>query len=97
MRKPSGLRPASFICAYAEREQARISTELRRSLSFVKFASLLYPLAANKKPPGGGFAHLALLLRGFEQIRTAVGAFAELCLTTRPRNHFKAAAKLRQF
>jgi hypothetical protein len=35
--------------------------------------------------------------RGFEQIRTAVGAFAELCLTTRPRNHFGLAAKLRKF
>ncbi len=24
---------------------------------------------------------------GFERIRTAVAAFAELCLTARPRNH----------
>ncbi len=27
-----------------------------------------------------------LLCRGSEQIRTAVGAFAELCLASRPRN-----------
>jgi hypothetical protein len=38
-----------------------------------------------KKPPHGGFCFR--YLRGFEQIRTAVGAFAELCLATRPRNH----------
>ena len=34
----------------------------------------------------------ALLFRGTERIRTAVQAFAELCLATRPRCH---AAKIR--
>ena len=29
-----------------------------------------------------------LSLRGLERIRTAVGAFAELSLATRPRDHF---------
>ena len=31
---------------------------------------------------------IALLSRGSERIRTAVRAFAELCLATRPRNLF---------
>ena len=34
-------------------------------------------------------------LRGFEQIRTAVKGFADLCLATRPRNHYQAA-KIKQ-
>ena len=31
---------------------------------------------------------------GVERIRTAVQAFAELCLATRPRRHFKRATNL---
>lgn len=27
-------------------------------------------------------------LRGFDQIRTGVGGFADLCLAARPRNHY---------
>ena len=34
---------------------------------------------------------------GSEQIRTAVEGFADLCLTTRPRNHFFRAAKIGYF
>ncbi len=33
-------------------------------------------------------------LRGREQIRTAVQGFADLCLATRPRDHFLLAAKI---
>jgi hypothetical protein len=34
---------------------------------------------------------------GSEQIRTAVEGFADLCLTTRPRNHFFKTAKIGYF
>lgn len=30
-------------------------------------------------------------IRGLERIRTAVQGFADLCLTTRPRDHFESA------
>jgi hypothetical protein len=32
-----------------------------------------------------------VIKRGSERIRTAVGAFAELSLATRPRNHFNSS------
>ena len=40
-----------------------------------------------KKNPESNFQDF-LVLRGPERIRTAVGAFAELSLATRPRDHF---------
>lgn len=39
-----------------------------------------------------------MIKRGSERIRTAVGAFAELSLATRPRNHlFGTGAKVGYF
>ena len=46
-----------------------------------------YRVNKRKKPLiFSGFAANAIILRGLEQIRTAVEAFAELCLATRPRD-----------
>ena len=36
-------------------------------------------------------------VRGPEQIRTAVEAFAELCLATRPQDHFLTSANITDF
>jgi hypothetical protein len=52
-----------------------------RSASANQFASAVLQ---TKKPPFGGFC--VEFLRGSERIRTAVEAFAELCLATRPQN-----------
>ena len=46
-----------------------------------------YRVNKRKKPLKiSGFPAYAIILRGLEQIRTAVEAFAELCLATRPRD-----------
>ena len=41
---------------------------------------------SNKNPANHQLAGLGILFRGPERIRTAVGAFAELCLATRPQD-----------
>ncbi len=41
--------------------------------------------------------HKATFCRGSERIRTAVGAFAELCLATRPQNQLKCRIQNKEF